>query len=374
MKQLFVTCPHGFEPILEQELKSLGLNSISASFCGVFVPKSFDNICLINYQSRVATRVLWPIADFTCRDKDDLYSKAKNIAWDDFMHCNKTFAIDSNVSHQNLTNSMFASLVVKDAICDFFREQTGSRPSVDRQFPDIQLNLFIQKGRATIYIDTSGAPLHKRGWRDTHTEATMHESLAAALLLFTSYSKDKTFCDPFCGSGTFLIEAAMIATKTAPGFLRKKWGFFHLPEFDKAHWIQWKADQDKLRIPLEKGMIFGSDKSRETSDACIKHLQKAGFASSIDVAYDEITYYNPKVAPQCVLTNPPYGKRLETSPLILQQFSDFLQNKCKEDVEAYLIYPELEQLEAAGLLVDSLLSFKNGGLPIELFQVKKKLT
>lgn len=371
MQKLFVTCPHGFEPLLEQELKNLGLQSLSPGFCGVAVPKSFDNICLINYQSRIATRVLWPIAEFYCENRDDLYENARDINWSDFMHCNKTFAIDANVSHPNLTNSLFAALVVKDAICDSFREQTGSRPSIDKHFPDVQLNLFIQKSKATIYIDTSGAPLHKRGWRDLNTQATMHESLAAALLLFTKYSKDKTFCDPFCGSGTFLVEAAMIATNTPPGFIRKKWGFFNLPGFDKTHWIKWKEQQDSLRIPLEKGRIFGSDKSRETSEVCQKHLQKLGFASSVEVQYNDVAYYTPPTPPQHVLTNPPYGKRLETSISLLQHFDDFLQNKCAPDLKAYLIYPEQEPLETAELTVHSLLSFKNGGLPINLFSVKK---
>ncbi|MBS0626678.1 MAG: 50S rRNA methyltransferase [Verrucomicrobia bacterium] len=374
MKQLFVTCPHGFEPILEKELKMLGVHSTSISFCGVFVPKSFDNACLINYWSRVATRVLWPIADFSCRGKEDLYTNTKNIPWSDFMHPNKTFAIDSNVSHHNLTNSLFASLVVKDAICDFFREKVGARPSIDKHFPDVQLNLFIQKGRATLYLDTSGAPLHKRGWRDPGTEATLHESLAAALLLLTGYSKEKTFCDPFCGSGTFLVEAAMIATNTPPGFLRKKWGFFHLPGFDKAHFLKWKEEQDKKRIPLEKGKIFGSDKSREAAESCQKHLGKLGFSSSIQVNYDDVAYYKPPFPPQSILTNPPYGKRLETSVLLFKQLAEFLENKCAPEVTTYLLYPEQELLETAGLFVREELSFKNGGLPIKLFNVKKNLT
>lgn len=374
MKQLFVTCPHGFEPILEKELRSLGINSLTPSFCGIFVPKTFENIFLINYQSRVATRVLWPVADFFCRGKEDLYHHAKNVPWSDFMHCSKTFAIDSNVTHPNLTNSLFASLIVKDAICDFFREKTGARPSIDKHFPDVQLNLFIQKGKATIYVDTSGAPLHKRGWRDAGTEATIHESLAAALLLYIGYDKDKTFCDPFCGSGTFLVEAAMIATRTPPGLLRKKWGFFHLPGFDKAKWLEWKENQDSLRVPLEKGKILGSDKSREASDSCKKHLQKYGFASSIDLHFDDVAYYNPKVAPECILTNPPYGKRLETSVLLFKQLGTFLEDKCAKDVSAYLIYPEEELLQTAGLLVQPKLSFKNGGLPIKLFSIKQNLT
>ncbi len=371
MNRLFVTCPHGFESVLAKELKSFGIQNPEPSFCGVFIPKTRDNIYTVNYASRTATRVLWPVCDFACRGKEDLYRGAKNVLWDNFLDCNKTFAIDANVSHPALTNSMFASLVVKDAICDFFREKNGQRPSVNKQFPDVQLNLFIQRGRAVIYVDTSGAPLHKRGWRESNTEATLHESLAAALLLMTGYDKNKIFCDPFCGSGTFLVEAGLIATQTPPGFLRKKWGFFNLPGFDRAHFLSWKETRDKLKTPLEKGKIFGSDKSREASDICKKHLQKPGFSSSIEVHYDDIAYYKPKIAPNFILTNPPYGKRLETSVLLFKQLSEFIETKCAPDVEVYILYPEKEMLEAAGLSVQSKLSFKNGGLPIELFYVNK---
>lgn len=363
MKNLFVTCPYGFEGILQKELETLRVGKVYPSFCGVFVAKTMENVFKVNYLSRVATRVLFPLAEFRCFGKEDLYRYTKDVPWDQLLDCRKTFAIDSNVQHPQLKNSLFASLVVKDAICDFFREKTGNRPSVDTQFPDVQLNLFIQKGKAFLYLDTSGQPLHKRGWRETNTEATLHESLAAALLLFTGYSPDRIFCDPFAGSGTFLVEAGLIATRTAPGFLRKKWGFFHLPEFDKKVWIDWKLSYDKKRIPLEKGKIFGSDKSREAADLSLKHLQKAHL-DGVEVGYDAIAYYKPKVAPNFLLTNPPYGKRLETSATLFEEIKEFTQTQMEPNKKAFILSPEIPPIE--GITLQEKFSFKNGGLGVKL--------
>src|SRR3989339_835826 len=131
MRDLFITCPYGFEDLLQKELKSLGIAKVFPSFCGVFVPKSMENVFVINYESRIATRVLWPLAEFNCGGKEDLYSNCRKINWSLFLNPQKTFAIDANVQHHSLTNSMFAALVVKDSICDFFRDKTGLRPSID---------------------------------------------------------------------------------------------------------------------------------------------------------------------------------------------------------------------------------------------------
>ncbi len=369
MKDLFITCPYGFEELLQKELLTLGVSKVSLGFCGVLVPKDMKNVFLINYESRIATRVLWPIIEFFCSGKEDLYSNCRKINWSLFLSPNRTLAIDSNVQHPNLTNSMFASLVVKDAICDFFREKTGSRPSIDTQNPDLQLNLFIQKGRATLYLDTSGAPLHKRGWRTTQTEASIHESLAAALLLLTDYSPEKILCDPFCGSGTFLIEAAWIATRTPPGILRKTWGFFNLPEFNMGDWKEWKKTRDDNRIPLAKGLIFGADKSRETTDICKKNLLKAD-VSGVEISYDEIAYYSPKIRPNFIITNPPYGKRLETSELLLQQMNSFLDKYLETGGQFYLLCPQEFSADVLKRKVKAEFAFKNGGLPVKLLSLE----
>lgn len=369
MKDLFITCPYGFEALLKKELETLGICKVFLGFCGVFIAKTEENVWIANYQSRVATRVLWPLAEFYCQGKEDLYSNCKNIPWSSFLNCHRTFAIDSNVQHPTLKNSLFASLVVKDAICDFFREKTGARPSIDTKEPDVQLNLFIQKGKATLYLDTSGAPLHKRGWRESGVEATLHESLAAALLLLTGYSTDKIFCDPFCGSGTFLIEAGLIATNTQPGFLRKKWGFFLLPGFDKKKFLEWKASKDSLRVSVPKGKIFGAEKSRETADACKKHIQKAGLSDVIEIEHNEIAYYSPKIAPNFIVTNPPYGKRLEISLKTFQEMKQFLENKIEPSSSVFLLSHESALLEESGLQLQEKFHFKNGGLPVQLLTI-----
>jgi putative N6-adenine-specific DNA methylase len=368
MKELFVTCPHGFESLLEKELLSLGVAKVFPSFCGVMVPKNMKNVFIINYESRIATRVLWPIAEFNCSGKEDLYSNCRKINWSLFLNPRKTVAIDSNVKHPKLTNSMFASLVVKDAFCDYFREKTGVRPSIDTQHPDVQLNLFIQKGKATLYLDTSGAPLHKRGWRTEQTEASIHESLAAALLLLAEYSTDKILCDPFCGSGTFLIESAWIATNTPPGILRKKWGFFNLPEFEMTEWKEWKKARDEKIIALPKGIIFGADKSRETIDICKKNLQKAG-VRDVEIFYDEIAYFKPKIKPNFIVTNPPYGKRLETSELLVKQMEEFL-DKNLEEGEFYLLCPEEFSPDKLNRKLKAEFAFKNGGLPVKFLSFR----
>lgn len=370
MDSLFITCPGGFESILVRELKDLGISRADPAFCGVFIPKTLDNVFTVNYLSRVATRVLWPVSHFFCRGKEDLYRAAKQVPWNRFFTPEQTFAIGSNVSHPGLTNSMFASLVVKDAICDYFREKTGIRPSIHKLRPDVSIDLFIRKGKGSIYINTSKAPLHKRGWRDINTEATLHESLAAALLLKVGYTGEETFCDPFAGSGTFLVEAASIATNTPPGRLRKTWGFSILPEFDMQAWSAWKTVQDKKAVTLPKGKIFGSDKSRETADACKKNVEKAGFPS-VAVGYDEIRYYTPPSPPDIILTNPPYGKRLDTSLSVFRDFSDFLETKCSSSTRAYFLYPEETLPKEAGLSIRPEFSFQTGGLPVYLFAIEK---
>jgi putative N6-adenine-specific DNA methylase len=370
MRDLFITCPHGFEALLEKELKDLGIAKVLPRFCGVLVPKTKENVFIANYLSRVATRVLWPIAEFHCSGREDLYANCSKVDWSLFLNPRKTFAIDANVHHPALKNSLFAALVVKDAICDHFRNKTGSRPSVDTQNPDMQLNLFIQKGKATLYLDTSGAPLHKRGWRVHQVEASIHESLAAALLLMSGYSKEKVFCDPFCGSGTFLIEAAWIATNTPPGILRKNWGFFRLPGFDMQEWKTWKDSQNAKRTSLPKGMIFGSDKSRETSGLCKEHLWKAGVSDCVELSYDPVAYYNLPTKPDLIVTNPPYGKRLEATHQLFKEFASFLQKSAASSTQVHMLAPESFSFEIEDFSPRSEFVFKNGGLPVKLLTLQ----
>ena len=257
---LFVSCAPELETLLSEELADLGIKETHLGYRGVFIEKwEWSTIYKVNYASRLASRVLLPLSRFKCFDRKTLYQSMIELDWSHLIKEGRTFAIDANVHHRELRNSLFAAQVVKDAICDQLREKHGHRPSVDVANPDIQLNLFIQNTAGVISFDTSGIPLHKRGYRQETVEAPMQESLAAAILRLANYTKDQILLDPCCGSGTILIEAALMATNTAPGYLRQKWGFTKHPRFDTLEWLSVKNKLDENRIPLQPQHLFGID-------------------------------------------------------------------------------------------------------------------
>ena len=194
---------------------------------------------------------------FRCYDSKALYKGADSIDWSQYIQGDKSISIDANVSHKMLRNSLYAAQVVKDAICDQLRAKTGKRPRVDTKSPDIQLNLFVHDLLAVISFDTSGTPLHKRGYRQETVEAPLQETMAAAILLCAKYAGNEILYDPCCGSGTILTEAALIATKTPPGYLRKEWGFRLLPEFSQQEWLAMKAEADQSEKKSRRGSFLG---------------------------------------------------------------------------------------------------------------------
>jgi putative N6-adenine-specific DNA methylase len=362
MDSIFVTCPGSVELLLLDELKDMGIEG-KKSLRGVFVPKTLENAYTINYNSRLATRVLWPLVTFKCRSQEDLYHFAKQVNWSLYIQAGKTFAIDSNVSHPTLRNSLFASLLVKDAICDQFREKTGLRPSIDVASPDVQLNLFINNQQGILSLDTSGDPLFKRGYRKATGPAPIQESVAAAILRQVGYTASDILIDPFCGSGTFLIEAALIATQTPPGFFRKKWGFINLPEFSDEVWKRIKTSLDSQRIPLTPDTIFGYDKDRLALQACAQNIRITQFPIHCELS--DIQRLSPKKMPTLLIANPPYGKRLETSKEPYLAFGQLL--KACPKARAALLCPDEFLIKATSLPFKKVSSFYNGGLDVGLF-------
>lgn len=358
---MFIVCGTGLEPLLARELEEMGIPS-RKGFRGVYVAQTIENVYKINYLSRIATRVLWPLADFTCCDQNDLYNQAKKIDWSQYLNVNKTFAIDANVSHPNLRNSLFAAFMVKDAICDQFRDKTGARPSVDIAAPDVQLNLFIHDKRATLSIDTSGAPLFKRGYRQESVTAPLQESIAAAILKMANYTANDILFDPFCGSGTFLIEAAMIATKTPAGYFRKSWGFFHLPAFSKEAWDKFKSEANKEILPLKQGTIFGSDIDSKAVGISRAHLKDTGFA--VHVVKQEVKAATPPTAPTLVVANPPYGKRLIGSEQPYRDLGTFLKTVKSR---AAILSPDFSFIRLIDRQTSSKTALSNGGLDVTVY-------
>ncbi len=367
---IFISCADHLEPLLKEELKALGLVDLRLGFRGLYAPNTLENIFKVNYLSRLATRVLLPLAQFSCPDTESLYNEAKKIPWLDYLDETKTFAIDANINHPQIRHSLYGAQLVKDAICDVIRDKKGTRPSVDVKNPDVQLNVFIQNKKATISLDTSGAPLYKRGWKEISGEAGLPETLASAILMHSKYSEREILCDPFCGAGTFLIEAAMMATQTPAGFFRKKWGFVHLPGFNAAEWEEFKNHWDQKRVPLESQRIIGSDSDAQSVRICKEHLRKTGFEKEVLLINTPVSKFSPPRSPTLVVTDPPFGKRLNAPPQIYQDFGQFLRTKCPVAPWSYLLTSSFHFVKATGCSVLSEWPLLHGGLNVTLYQLK----
>jgi len=350
--EIFATCLAGLEPLLAQELRDLGFSNPIEQFRGVSLLTDMTGVYRINYLSHLAGRVLIPIAHFRCDDKRDLYHEASKIDWIRYIPPKKTFAIDCNGKHPDLRNTLFASQVLKDAICDTFNKRTGSRPSIDTAFPDVQLNLFLTNRGATIGFDSSCVPLFKRGYRRETVEAPIQESLAAAILKIAGYTGEEILLDPCCGSGTFLIEAAYLATKTPPGLLRDVWGFVHYPDYKEGEWQKVKNDANLARIPLAAGKITGVEANKEAARICRANLRASGFHQQIQVFHEDFISYEPKRQPNLVICNPPHGRRLgDTEGLIslYRSLGDFFKQQCTKPAKAFIFTGNLDLSKEVGL-------------------------
>ncbi len=238
----------------------------------------------INYTSRLLSRVLAPLVTFPCHTTNTLIQKAKKIHWEDFLSNKKTFAISSSVSKSRITNSLYASQCLKDGIADYFRDKYGKRPDVEVVNPDVRFNLHIEKDMAVISLDTSGESLHKRGYRLLAGEAPMQETLAAAIIRLSKWDGENPLWDPMCGSGTILCEALMHYCRIPAQKLRKKFGFFNLPDFDRNAWNKVKEEFDSKIRPLPKNIISGSDKSQQAIEVAKDNLSHLPYSDSVDLS------------------------------------------------------------------------------------------
>lgn len=369
---LFVSCASAVEPLLLEELKELGCSSLTIGYRGVYINKwDWNTIYRVNYASRLGSRVLLPLHRFKCYDAKALYRHAMDIDWTPFFKEGGTFAIDANVNNRELRNSLYAAQVVKDAICDQMRQRTGRRPSVQVQNPDVQINLFIQQQNGVISFDTSGEPLHKRGYRQESVEAPIQESLAAAILTLARYTKDQILLDPCCGSGTFLIEAALMATNTPPGYLRKYWGFMRHPGYDNGAWLKVRNQIDEHRTPLDPGHLFGIDRSVQAIRACKINLKAAGFNQQVEVYQDDFREYTPSVTPDLIITNPPHGRRLEEEDALrplYRAMGAFLKQHCAKTGRGYVFTSSLELAKEVGLAPTKRHVLSTGGLDARLLE------
>ena len=305
---LFVTCPRGLEAPLSQELEQLKCQDIRAVDGGVACKGGMEQVYRINLHSRTASRVLLRLIKSGYRNEQDIYKAAKNIRWTDWFDLEQTFKVKVEGKRAQVKSLDFVGLKIKDAVCDVFRDACDARPSVGKIRPDIRIHAFIDERDIQIFIDTSGEALFKRGYRQDTGEAPMRENLAAGLLLLAGYDGTQPFQDPFCGSGTIVIEAAWIATRRAPGLMRR-FGFEKLKNFDAALWKKLQHEAE-TQIRPASAPISGSDNDRHMIRAAVANAQAAEVDTFVRFEVKDAQDTRPNGEGGILISNPPYGVRL----------------------------------------------------------------
>ena len=305
---LFISCPRGLEAVLAQELSALGAEKTAALDGGVRCQGSLKTVYRINLHARTAGRVLLQLAAGGYRSEHDVYRLARETDWPAWFDVGQTFKVQIEGKRPRVKSLEFTALKVKDALCDRFRDATGSRPSVDKGAPDVRVHVFLDEAQALLFVDTSGEALFKRGYRRETGAAPLRENLAAGLLLLAGYDGSQPFQDPFCGSGTIAIEAAWIAQNHAPGLLRR-FAFERLRGFDSALWQRLRTEaQDAVRSAAAP--LAASDIDQQAVRHALANIEAAQLADVIAVRRGDALAQRPNGDGGLMLSNPPYGVRL----------------------------------------------------------------
>lgn len=305
----FATCPRGLAGALARELEALGATEIKAGDAGVEFAGPFELAYAANLESRLATRILARVAKFDYRNENDIYEGARRVRWHAHFGVERTFKVETNAVKAPVKSLDFITLKVKDAIADAFREALGRRPDVAPRSPDVRVHVFLDAKWCTLYLDTSGEPLFKRGRRDKTGEAPLKKNLAAGLLRLSGWNPGEPLLDPMCGAGTILVEAAEMALGLAPGRDRA-FGFERLTRFDAAAWARIKAASAARAQPVAPRMIHGSDLYGRTLDAARANLRDMGLEGVVTLKQANLLELSAPAPSGVLVTNPPYGVRL----------------------------------------------------------------
>lgn len=361
--RFFATIAEGLEEEGGEELASLGARDLEPVYRGIHFNADLETIYGIVYQSRLCSRILAPLLTFDCHSPKYLYKTARTMPWEILLNKTGSFAISATVANSKIKHSQYAALCLKDALADHFRDKFGSRPNVDRQNPDLLLNLHIDNNRAVISIDASGGALHRRGYRQNAVAAPMQETLAAAIIRFSGWDGVRPLVDPMCGSGTLLCEALMSSCRVPAGYLRKKFGFESMPDFDRTKWQELRRKIDREITDLPPGLIRGSDIAKEAATAARNNLNLLPNGNDITIKRCSFLDGGP-IENSVLVCNPPYGVRIGTregTADLLKEFGSFLKHNCRGS-EVYLYFGQREMLKMIGLKTSLRKPLRNGGL------------
>jgi len=355
----------GLEEVLAQELIELGANDVQIGRRMVSFSGNQEMMYRANFCLRTAVRILKPISHFRARNADEVYKAVKEIEWKDILDLDTSFVVDTTVYSTEFRNSKFVAYKVKDAIVDYFMEREGKRPNISVANPDLRLNIHIAEDNCTLSLDSSGESLHLRGYRTATVEAPINEVLAAALIKMSGWKFDCDLIDPFCGSGTILVEAALMARNIYPGVFRQKFGFENWKDFNPELLSSIFEDDSNERTFEHR--IVGSDINLRAVEATLANAKAAGVADLITVEQREIRDFKKPEMPAVLITNPPYGERLR--PEDLSDIYRTLGEKLKREFqggEAWIISSREELFDSMRLRPSFKVPLQNGSLDCEL--------
>ncbi len=369
--QFFATCPRGLEAVLAREVTTLGAAGVSAVDGGVNFAGAFTLGYAANLHSRVASRVLWRVGAARYRNEQDIYEAARKIEWPAFFTVDRTLRINVSAIKAPIKSLDFITLRIKDAICDAFRARDGKRPSIDTHAPDVRVHAFLTATDLTLYLDTSGEALFKRGYRREAGEAPLRENLAAGMLALSGWTPEVPLLDPMCGSGTIVCEAAMIAAKRAPGGGRE-FGFERLLNFDPRAWNTLRDAAVVKENNSIKSNIYGSDLRGDALQLARANLAELGLQQHVALKQANVFEMPAPAAAGIIVTNPPYGVRMEDRDdlaAFYPQLGDALKKRFS-GWTAYILSSDMVLAKKIGLSATKRTPLFNGALECRLFEYK----
>lgn len=348
--RFFAQIAGGLDDLGVEELEGLGAVEVKAVYRGIYFTADTAALYRIIYRTRLCSRITAPLLRFDCHSTKYLYKTAIKIPWHELLTKSSTLAISATVTNSRIKHSQYAALCLKDAVVDYFRAREGCRPDVDTINPDIRLHLHIEHNKATISLDAGGGSLHRRGYRRQSVQAPMQETLAAAIIRLTKWDGNRPLLDPMCGSGTLLSEALMHYCRIPAAFLRKRFGFEAMPDYDAAIWQTVRREADQRMRVLPAGLLGGRDLSSQAIAAAIGNNQVLPQGKKIIFKkgrFQKISRINNTI----IVINPPYGIRLDSKTDMagfMKELGDFLKQRCKGST-AYLYLGKQELVKKIGL-------------------------
>ena len=370
-QQFFSTCPRGLEALLVKELETSGAKNIKPTDGGVSFMGDIGVCYHANLHSRIATRIMWQVARGKYITEDDLFDAVYKLNWPNWFDVKHDFMVKVTGVKCPLKSLEFATLRIKDAVCDKFRQAVGSRPYIDTKTPAVRIHAYLTAEEYIIYVDTSGHSLHQRGNRKASIEAPLRENLAAGILQLSGWQVGQPLLDPMCGSGTFLLEAAMMALDIAPG-LNRNFGFEKLKNFESDTWKKIKNAALKQVKPATFSKIYGSDSDLRAVRVAKQNLQEAGLLEAVQLAQLDITEAIVPAESGVLVANPPYGVRIgedEALAALYPKLGEALKRKFA-GWNTYFLTNDLRMPKLMRLTPTKRTPLFNGPLECRLFEIK----